>query len=140
MSGKEAIIMEKKRAIELLQRELDGISKVELRRLYKTAEEDWDGSALKVRTFESWGYPETFNKESIRFCIVASDNPRYGRSNRWRKRKNISAFNYDYLVDKLTRAKKDDIPLLIGLPYKFPELEYDKSPSPEIWVDKKPEV
>jgi hypothetical protein len=157
MSEKEKIIAEKKKAIEVLQNELDQINRIEIGRLYKIKDNDWDATAeaapanstscyqqvrrradmgllvprrlpqlhslLKIRAFESWGYPETFNKESIRFCIVASNNPRYDRG-RWRgRRKNINALNYENLVDKLTRATKTDLPLLLGLDYRFPELE-----------------
>lgn len=123
MSEKEKILAEKKKAIEVLQNELDQINRIEIGRLYKIKDNDWDHSLLKIRAFESWGYPETFNKESIRFCIVASNNPHYDRG-RWRdRRKNINALNYENLVDKLTRATKTDLPLLLGLDYRFPELE-----------------
>ena len=74
----------------------------------------------------------SFNKLTVRFRIIASNNPRYTQSNRWSgwrsKIKNVANFYYDKLYRSysgpvLTPAKKDDLPLLVGLEYKFPELE-----------------
>jgi hypothetical protein len=121
--SKESIIKNKQALIEQTQDEINQLNLLETNRLYKIEDFDWDHSILKSRIFETWGFIECFNKESVRFCIVASNNSRYSDSTkRWRRRGNVTSFDYS-VYSKLTHAKKDDLPLLVGLKYRHVELE-----------------
>ena len=119
--SREKMIEQKLKAIEDLRKEINLLSKLEHKRLYKIRD-----------IFETWGYIVSFNKLTVRFRIIASNNPRYTQSNRWSgwrsDIKNVANFYYGnlyrlYSGPVLTPAKKDDLPLLVGLEYKFPELE-----------------
>lgn len=123
MSAKDTIIADKQKEIQELQNDIAQLNQMEIGRVYKIAEKDWAPYTNKPCSFESWGYIECFNKESVRFCIIASDNPRYGRT-RWRgRRANVASYNYYNLFSRLTRARRDDLPLLVGMKIKSVELE-----------------
>ena len=128
--NREKMIEQKLKAIDDLRKEINLLSKLELKRLYKI--KDPASNFLDEHiVFETWGYIVAFNKLTIRFCVVASNNSHYTHSHRWSGRgdiKNVVNFYYDKLYRSwsgpvLTPAKKDDLPLLVGLEYKFPELE-----------------
>jgi len=128
--NREKMIEQKLKAIDDLRKEINLLSKLELKRLYKI--KDPASNFLDEHiVFETWGYIVSFNKLTIRFRIIASNNSLYTGSHRWTGRndiKNVANFYYaklyrSYSGPVLTPAKKDDLPLLVGLEYKFPELE-----------------
>ena len=133
--SREKMIEQKMEAIDALREEINLLSRLESNRLYHIKDTTFDSHAV-----ETWGYIVSFNKLTVRFRIIASDNPfyrhrirHYTQSNRWTGRSNIkNVVNFRYV--ELYRsgkdrgracipAKKDDLPLLIGLKYKFPELD-----------------
>jgi hypothetical protein len=123
--NKEALINEKLEMIRRLEKEISSIEKIELNRLYRINENYREAGPKdsEILISETVGYFECFNRESVRFCVAASDNPIYC-DKRWKHRGNITSFGYAGLDDRLTRVKKDDLPLLIGL--KFKSVEFEK--------------
>jgi hypothetical protein len=117
--NKEAILAEKRAQISLLHSEMNSISQIELGRLYMIKElERYD-----ERYYESYGFFECFNRDSVRFNVIASDFPKYQDSAYRRMRGNINSYAYNGLFERLTRVKKDDLPLLVGLRYASVDLE-----------------
>jgi len=119
--NKEKILREKLGAIEVLRTEIAEINRLELYRLYRWRgvwRRGWGNEA----TYDMWGYAEVFNKESVRFCIVATDSPGFEHVHLSRSRGNITALLYSYL-SKLSRVRREDIPLMVAMRYKFVELE-----------------
>lgn len=119
--NKEIILKEKQMMIKNLQKDIECIKKIELKRLYKIPELRIDNE--NVTQVDTYGYFECFNRESIRFCVVASDIPNYGKNRRRGFRANINSFHYVGLYKRLTQVYKDELPLLVGLQYKSVELE-----------------
>lgn len=103
--NKKAILEEKRKHIKDIQQEIESIKNIELRRLYKIKE-----SGLIAETY---GYFKHFNRESVRFCVVASDYPSY----------DDTKFGYIGLRNCISQAKKSDLPLLFGMRYKSIDLE-----------------
>jgi hypothetical protein len=120
--NKDGILELKLDCIDKLQEEIDNIRQLEAKRLYKIKELDWSMQGQKDTLFETWGYIECFNKESCRVCVVASNNDRYSDKS-GRHRHNINMFDYYKLANNVTRAKRIDLPLLLGLPFRSTELE-----------------
>lgn len=123
--NKEKTIEQKMKMIDDLRNEINLLSRLELKRLYKIKERV---NRQDYTVYDTWGYVVSFNKLTVRFCIVASSNPCYTQSHRWTRRnntKNVANFYYAELNNEsfLTPAKKDDLPLLVGIEYKFPELD-----------------
>jgi hypothetical protein len=125
--NKEKTIEQKMKMIDDLRNEINLLSRLEYKRLYKIKDQ---GNIYRhdCIVYETWGYVVSFNMLTVRFRIIASSNPRYTQSNRWTRRnntKNSANFYYAELNNEsfLTPAKKDDLPLLVGMKYKFPELD-----------------
>jgi len=116
--NKEAVIQQKLDLINHTQQEIESINKIELGRLYMLKE-----LYGKDELHDTYGFFECYNTESIRFNVVASTSPKYDDSGSRRMRGNINSYGYAGLYERLTRVKKDDLPLLVGLLYASVDLE-----------------
>lgn len=119
--NKEAVIQEKLDLIKHTQQEIESINKIELGRLYLLRETY--RYELGGELYETYGFFECYNTESIRFNVVASTSPQYKDSKSRRMRGNINSYGYADLYKRLTRVQKSELPLLVGLPYVSVDLE-----------------
>lgn len=109
--SREKMIEQKMEAIDALREEINLLSRLESNRLYHIKDTTFDSHAV-----ETWGYIVSFNKLTVRFRIIASDNPRYTQSNRWTGRSNIkNVVNFRYV--ELYRSGKDRGRACIPAPY-----------------------
>jgi len=111
---KAAVIDIKKYDIETLKRELKTLEKLELGRMYKIPFPSYESNNLL------WGFIETFNTESFRFRVVASETESYYFSddNRGRYRNNIISLEYGMEgMWSIKRVKRSELMLLIGLKF-----------------------
>ena len=111
--NKEAILAEKRAQISIIHSEMNSINKIELGRLYRIME----------YSKESYGFFECFNRDSARFNVIASDCENYRDTTYGRMRGNINSYGYTGLFERLTRIKRDDLPLLVGLRYRSVDFE-----------------
>lgn len=139
--NKETILKDLATRLQVVQGMIASLNKIELNTLYKYTEIHFDRHTSSEKEFDSYGYFETFNRESARFVILASNSPEYN-DRRWRDHRGyINALQYVYLsettwkgqaltdvkvaplADKLTRVPETELPLLIGMKYRSPEYE-----------------
>lgn len=116
MPSKSKVIEDKETLIAKLQKAIDGIKCLELNRLYKW---NWSGGDGKI----FYGILETFNKESCRLRVIATDEKMFAPSTyTGRHRTNAYSMGYEF-VNSLDRVQRQELPLILGLPYKHSELD-----------------
>lgn len=124
MASQKAMVRLKLNEIQKLKEHLEIISKIEVGRLYKIKEFQIR-SCGGEKSFMSWGVPEGFNNGDMRFEIIASENGHYSKEkSSWRgTRQDTMNICYELLEERLERVKKNELPLLMGLPFVSPRLE-----------------
>ena len=116
--SKQKIIADKQALIKQTREEIDILMFKQQRLLYKYTAIPRKYTETSA-AFEYYGYIETFNKDSVRFNVVASTYSRIvGQGGRGRR--NLLMITYDCLPS-LTPVKKEDLPLLLGSPYRTEE-------------------
>lgn len=137
---KQSALVDLTNRLKIVQGMIECVNKIELGRTYKFKDTYYEGR-VQLKT-DTYGYFETFSRESARFVVIASDNPQYSVDSRRGHRGNIKALNYVTLSEvhwksqaiegvevspfsnNLTPVKENEIPLLIGM--KFKSVEFEK--------------
>lgn len=129
--NKERALREKLKHIETLKAEIEIIKMFEIGRLYSCT------IPVGGEDLRYWVVCETFNKDSVRFCVVATDSIRYDQRS-WRRdrRVNVESFEYTpWFRDNLHRATKKDLALMVGCHKVFPEAEDIISGKSKVKID-----
>jgi hypothetical protein len=142
--NKNQIIQDLTNKMMMLRGQLNAVQALEPRKLYKFNEtfRDYSSGTRTEGSTETYGYVETFSRESVRFVVIASNNPKYStEKDRDGTRKNIVALPYittsepswkihckesittTPLSDDLTPVAERDLPLLMGMKFKSTEYE-----------------
>jgi hypothetical protein len=120
MSGIATAIKNKREQIKSIQEDIAYLENLEIGRVYKFM--DGYGSLFNCHV---WAVLETCNKKSMRVRVLATDWKKFEDieepKNRWGTRTNILSLFYGGM--KLTRAKKNDMALLMCLPFRSLELD-----------------
>ena len=120
MGSKEKVIARKHSLIAYTQQEIEGLEFIETGRFYKIEMDNW----RYERGFTSWGVPIAFNLNDVRFQVVASDCDKYTEEKAPRgDRLDTTLVGNNLLKQNLRRVKKEDLPLLLGLPFVSSRLE-----------------
>jgi hypothetical protein len=139
--NKDTILKDLALKIQIVRAQVASVKKIELNTVYKYLEHTYDQSTSSIELFETYGYFESYNRESARFVVIATDSPKYsdakGRGERgytialeyvdlsetkWKTSSMIEA-KITSLASKLSPMKETDLPLLVGMKYKSPEYE-----------------
>ena len=121
--NKEKILALKEGLIADLKEEIEAVKSIELNRLYRMEDSEFDYHIEKRVPRDTWGFLETFNKDSACFCVVASNNSNYSDLRRRGWRGNLKPLGYRTIDKKLTPAKRSDLPLMIGIGYASVDME-----------------
>jgi len=126
----QKIIEQKEREIAALQNDIRVINSLEIGRLYKLREatghyDNRTDKYIEEEPLETYAICRTFNTESVRFHVVASNNDDYQiRESKFsRSRSDGVSFSYHKIPVPLTRAHKRDLALMITLPHVYPIAE-----------------
>ena len=122
MASKQKMIEQKLREIEQLKAHITVLeTQIETGRLYRMTE----NRLCPEGTNSSWVIPIRFNNNDVCFEVVASELITYSEEkNGWRgRRQDLTTLSYHLLSERLVRVKKDELPLLLGLPFVSSRLE-----------------
>ena len=143
--NKQSALVDLTNRLKIVQGMIEAVNKIELGKVYKFEDTYYGIShgvySKEVLKTDTYGYFETFSRESTRFVVIASDNPQYIGTRRGH-RGNIKALNYvtlsevywksqafegvevSPLSNRLIPVKENELPLLIGM--KFKSVEFEK--------------
>jgi hypothetical protein len=135
--NKETLLKDLATKGQIIESTIECVNQLQLKTVYKIKERQSDDPEV----VDTYGYFESFNRESAKFIVIASDNTKY-KDKKWGNiRGYIVALDYIYFLEsvwkgsartftltvpltlKLMPVHEENLPLLIGMKYCSPELE-----------------